>query len=163
MSGSPGKLRLADRTETILRSDRTALQKRVRRQPAILLTLVPNNGPVIDLMDAYMPVIADTNGLQYVRMLGAEQRELPEHLLHRTYLVLADLTGRDENVITLVYQALGQGRRVLLSAQTQEEIPIELSQVQHVFYSLDKGIFDSLLNAVRNASCSSMEEFAALS
>lgn len=158
MSGNADKLRLADRTESILRSDRTALQKRTRRQPAILLTLVPDVGPVIDLMDAYMPDIAEMAGLQYVKMLGPEQRELPEHLLERTYLLLADLTGRDESVVTLVYQALGMGRRVLLTAQEQNELPADLSRMQHVFYNLDAGAFDTLLRAVREASFSAVEE-----
>ncbi|HYF95900.1 MAG TPA: hypothetical protein VD969_27085 [Symbiobacteriaceae bacterium] len=158
MSGNADKLRLADRTESILRRDRSALQKRNRRQPAILLTLVPDVGPVIDLMDAYMPEIAEVAGLQYVKLLGSEQRELPAQVLEQTYLLLADLTGRDESVVTLVYQALGLGRRVLLTAQAADEVPVDLNHVQRVFYNLDAGAFDALLRAIREASFSAMEE-----
>ncbi|HWI53834.1 MAG TPA: hypothetical protein VNT01_16980 [Symbiobacteriaceae bacterium] len=162
MGETTEKPRLADRTEAILRSDRTALQKQARRQPAILLTVVPDNGPVIDFMDAYMPDVADMAGLQYVKMVGPEQRELPAHMLERTFLVLADVTGRDENVITLVYQALGLGRRVLLSAQAPEDLPQELEQIPHVTYDLSAGMFETLLQAVRQASFSAMEEAVSL-
>ncbi|HWI66253.1 MAG TPA: hypothetical protein VNT75_30845 [Symbiobacteriaceae bacterium] len=159
------KLRLADRTEAILRSDRSALKKTARRQqhePAILLTLVPDVGPVIDLMDAYVSDIAEMANLQYVRLIGQEHRELPEHLLDRTFLALADLTGRDESVVTLVYQALSRGRRVLLATQDGMEIPEELGYLPKVTYSLGEGMFDQLLRAVRQASCSTMEDYIAL-
>lgn len=166
MSGNVDKLRLADRTEAILRSDRSALQKKTARrhqhEPAILLTLVPDVGPVIDFMDAYVSDVAEMAGLQYVRLVGQENRELPDQLLDRTFLTLADLTGRDENVITLVYQALGQGRRVLLAAQDYDEIPQELGYLPSVLYNLRDGLYDSLLKIVRQSSFSTMEDYIAL-
>jgi hypothetical protein len=164
MSENVDKLRLADRTEAILRSDRLALRRVCpkRRDPAVLLTLVPDVGAVIDLMDAYLPDVAEAAGLQYVRMVGAETHELPEPLLTRTFLVLADVTGRDETVVNLVYQALGQGRRILLSAQDAADLPSDLGGMPQVIYGLGPGEFDALLRAVRHGAFSTMEDEAIL-
>lgn len=161
MSGHADKLRLADRAETILRSDRSALRRAKRAEdpePAILLTLVPDCSTVIDFMDAYLPEIAEMAGLQYVRLIGSNLRNLPDKCLERTFLMLADLTGRDENVITLVYEALGLGRRVLLAAQDPGELPSDLRTIPAVLYSLETGQFEGLLRAIQTSACSTMED-----
>ena len=165
MSGHAEKLRLADRAEAILRNDRSALRRAKQdeeHEPAILLTLVPDCGPVLDFMDAYVPEIAEIAGLQYVRLIGSALRNLPEKCMQRTFLLLADLTGRDESVITLVYEAMGQGRRVLLAAQDPGEIPADLRSIPAVLYSLETGEFDGLLQAIQASACSTMEDMVPL-
>jgi hypothetical protein len=154
------KLRLADRAETILRSDRKAFLQARREQEhtAVLLTLVPDNGAVMDLMDAYIPEIAETAGLQYIRLVSSDLRDLPGPALERTFLLLADLTGRDETVITLVYQALGVGRRVLLTAQDPSELSPDLSGVRSVLYNLQEGELEALFAAVRSFAFSALDE-----
>lgn len=156
------KLRLADRAEAILRNDRQAIRSRHRdgQEPALLLTLVPNQGAVIDLMDAYIPDIAETAGLQYVRLVGTGLREVPRHYLCRTFLVLADLTGRDEDVITLVYQTLGGGRRILISAQHVEEIPRDLESIPSVLYHLEQRRFDQFLREIQRRATSTLHDTA---
>jgi len=164
MSGHAEKLRLADRAEAILRSDRAAKLKARQElhEPALLLTLVPDEGPVIDFMDAYLPDIADTAGLQYVRLIGSDLRNLPVQCLRRTFLFLADLTGRDETVITLVYEALSMGRRVMLAAQHPGEIPADLSGVPAVLYDLESGQFEGLLQAIQASAYSTTEDLIPL-
>jgi|GEM_PF-3474009 len=155
------KLHLADRTEAILRSDRQAFRQvqRQRKEP-VLLTLVPDNGAVIDLMDAYIPDIADAAGLKYVRLIGSDLHNLPRACLERTFLLLADLTGRDENVITLVYEALGMGRRVLLAAQSADEIPEGLESMPAVLYSLQHESFDELIQGTARLTTSTLDDGA---
>lgn len=158
MSEHVEKLRLADRTEAILRSDRTALRKKTRRQPAVLLTLVPDIGHVIDFMDAYMPDIAESVGLEYIRLLGSENGTIPAQLLERVSLTLADVTDQDRDVLALVRQVLSEGRRTLLAAQSPADIPFELRHLQHVLYSLQTNDFEALLRAVRDAACGALAE-----
>ncbi len=152
MHGDLAKLHLADRTEAILRCDRNALRRarRTPQQPAILLALVPDSGDVIDLMDAHLPEVAGDAGLQYVRLVGTEMRILPRHLLHRTFLTVADLTGRNKGVITLVYQMLAMSRSVLLAARTAAEIPWDLRMLPSVIYHPEHSSFDQLLREVRH-------------
>lgn len=151
------KLRLADRAEAILRIDRHALRQAHRRseEPAVLLTLVSDVGLVVDFMDAYIPELAEAAGLQYVRLIATGLQEVPRHYLSRAFLVLADLTGRDENVITLLYQTFGGGRRILLSAQERQEVPQDLGDVPFVLYSLERGEFDALLREVQSCAAPS--------
>ena len=145
--------RLADRLDTILRSDRHALRRRDRRvgEPAVLLTLLPDDDTVVALLDSHLPSLAEAAGLQYMSLVANDEANLPHSLLSRTFLVLADLTGRDECVVTLVYQALGHGRRVLLSARNDSEIPRDLNAVPRVLYDCDAHRWEALLNVVRAA------------
>lgn len=144
------KLRLSDRAEAILRSDRHALRhaQRQAHEPAILLTLVPDQGSIIDFMDAYVAELAENLGLQYVRLVATGLWEVPRNYLSRTFLVLADLSDRDENVVTLLYQTFGSGRRILVSATCPDDIPADLSEVPAVFYDLPRGEWQSLLSEV---------------
>ena len=154
------KVRLADKTEAILRADRQALRQG-QSQPqnsAILLVLLPTTGAVIDLMDAYLPDVAEKASLQYIRMLSKDVTAIPRQVLNRALLVLADLSGRDEDVVTLVYQALGAGRRVLLSAQSPTDIPADLTHLPSVIYDLSDNRFDQLLAAVGARSASTVDE-----
>lgn len=154
------KLRLADKTEAILRSDRQALRQ-AHSQPqnaAILLALLPTTGAVIDLMDAYLPDLAEKAGLQYIRMVSKDVTAIPKPVLNRALLVLADLSGRDEDVITLVYQALGAGRRVLLSAQSPDDLPADLRHLPSVTYDLAAKRFDQLIRAVGARSVSTVDD-----
>lgn len=130
------KLRLAIRTEALLRTDRTALHRRRQWQsePALLLALLPENSAVTMLMDSCLPDIAERAGLQYIRLNGSETRAIPHALLHRADLILADLTGRPEEVVTLVYQAIAAGRRILLSGQAAEDFPPDLDAFHQVLY-----------------------------
>jgi hypothetical protein len=130
------KLRLANRTEALLRTDRTALHRRrqCQNEPALLLALLPENGAVTTLMDSCLPDIAERAGLQYNRLLGSETRAIPHALLHRADLILADLTGRPEEVVTLIYQAIAAGRRILLSGQSPEDFPPDLDALHQVLY-----------------------------
>jgi hypothetical protein len=161
MRDNAQKLRLADRAEAILRSDRKSFLQNQRQQqlPAVLLALVPDIGGVIDLMDAYIPEIAENAGLQYIRLISTDMRELPRAVLERTLLVLADVTGRDESVVTLVYQALALGRRVLLSAQNPADLPPALGDAVHsVLYNQEEGQFGPLIQSIRSLAFSALDE-----
>lgn len=164
MSEILDKPRLADRTEAILRSDRQALRRKgpKPRDPAILLTLVPDNSAVIRLMDAYMPLVAEAAGLDYVRLVGGRTDQIAEHTLARTFLLLADLTGGDESVAALVSQALGQGRRVILAARDAAEVPPQLVGVPYIRYGQGPGEFDQLLRTIRQATVSTMDDHVRL-
>lgn len=159
MNGDRQNANLADRAEAILRSDRQALRRTPRHpvQPGILLVLVPENGAVIDLMDAYIPDIADATGLQYLRMVCANLSSIPTPYEERTALLLADLTGQHEAVINLVYQALGAGKRILLCAQATDDIPQDLAALPCVTYRLEQGGFDRLLREVMDRASIALE------
>jgi hypothetical protein len=155
------RLPLADRTEAILRGDRHALRRGPHpgQEPGILLALLPDDEAVITLMDAYLKEIADLAGLDYLRPETADLAQLPRPTLSRTFLVLADLTGRDEHVVTQVYHALSLGRRVLLSAQSEEDIPRELgARVPAVLYSPQRGRYDDLLREVLCRAQSTLDD-----
>lgn len=130
------RLRLANRTEALLRIDRTALHRRRQWQsePALLLALLPENNTVTTLMDSALPAIAKRAGLQYIRLNGSQTRAIPHALLNRSDLVVADLTGRPEKVVTLIYQAIAAGRRILLSGQCPEDFPPDLDALHQVLY-----------------------------
>lgn len=145
------RIRLSDRIGAILRTDRSALRQS-RRNPSersVLLVLVPDSGTAKELFDAYLPDLATGAGLRYVRLAAADRVEIAPQLLDQSLLVLADLAGRHERVITLVYQTFGHGRRVLLAAREPGEIPPDLDEVPAVFYGTADGEFDALLDAVR--------------
>lgn len=150
MSGEWIKLRLADRTEAILRSDRRQLRT-VTQSPDVqlLLALVPNTGLIVDFMDAYLPEVAEEAGLQYVRLIADGLREVPKHYINHTAVVVADLTDRSEEVVTLLYQTFGQSRRILLTARNPEEIPVDLADLTTLYYDLENGLFESLLTEMR--------------
>jgi hypothetical protein len=150
MSGEWMKLRLADRTEAILRSDRRQLRT-VTQPPEVqlLLALVPNTGLIVDFMDAYLPEVAEEAGLQYVRLIADGLREVPRHYINRTAVVVADLTNRSEEVVTLLYQTFGGSRRILLAARNPDEIPVDLADLTTLYYDLENGLFESLLEEMR--------------
>ncbi|MGE5676234.1 MAG: hypothetical protein ACM3XM_20525 [Mycobacterium leprae] len=154
MRGALAKTNLADRTEGILRKDRRALQAPHLQSPkhAALLSLLPANDEAVDLMDEYIQAVADAAGLQYIRPSRSGLEQLPVQYILRARLVLADLTGRDEQILSLVYKALSLGRPVLLTAQSAADVPADLSHIAFAPYSLDEDQFmDFLLQAERHA------------
>lgn len=151
MSESLDKLRLADRTHAILRKDRSAIRhlRREPREAGLLLALASDAEAINAMLDRHLPPIATAAGLEYVRLEATLVREVPRALIPRAFLVLADLTGRDEDVITLVYQTFGDGRRVLLAGHDPTDIPGDLADVPSVLYDLAGGQIEPLLDAVR--------------
>lgn len=146
MSGEPQKIRLSERAGAILRSDRQAFERaNLRTTRAILLVLIPGDGDVSDLADAYIPDIAAVAGLQYVRPAASDLNNLPPNLVRRSRLVLADLSTPNPDVAALVNQAFTLRRRVLLMAQSADCIPRELVSVPSVLYGLEPGLFNHLL------------------
>lgn len=144
------RLRLADRVESILRTDRHAL-RHVREQsqePLLLLALASESGIVQDFLDGYLPEIAEAAGLGYVRLIASGLTEVPRHYVESAFLVVADVTGRAEEVITLVYQCLGSGRRILLAAQHPDEVPPDLAEIPLACFNLDQGDFRGFLEEV---------------
>lgn len=116
----------------------------------MLLALVPNTGLIVDFMDAYLPEVAEEAGLQYVRLIADGLREVPKHYINRTAVVVADLTDRSEEVVTLLYQTFGGSRRILLTARNPDEIPVDLADLTTLYYDLENGLFESLLEAMRH-------------
>jgi len=154
MSEKLDKLRLADRAEAIIRRDRHAIEQ-VRRGPradGLLLALGSNVSAVADLWDRHIPQVAEAAGLGYVRLVATGRREVPEDLIARAVLVLADLAGRDEDVVTLVYQTFGDGRRILLAGGGPADIPRDLADVPSVFYDLEGAQVQPLLDEIRRWS-----------
>lgn len=151
VSGEWMKLRLADRTEAILRNDRRQLRT-VTQSPEVLLllALVPNTGLIVDFMDAYLSEIAEEAGLQYVRLIADGLHEVPKHYINRTAVVVADLTDRSEAVVTLLYQTFGGSRRILLTARNPKEVPVDLADLTTLCYDLENGLFESLLEELRH-------------
>jgi len=115
----------------------------------LLLALVPNTGLIVDFMDAYLPEVAEAAGLQYVKLIANGLREVPKHYINRTAVVVADLTDRSEEVITLLYQTFGGSRRIVLTARNPQEIPADLSDLTTLYYDLDHGLFEHLLDEIR--------------
>ena len=163
MSGTVEKS-LADRAEAILRSDRQSLvlSRRRRQVSSVLLTIVPGSGPTVDLLDDYLQSVADTAGLQYVRQCAAHLEETPSRWLDHAFLLLADMTGRNENVVANVYEALRAGRRVLLAACDPADLPPDLASVPSVVYSLEEGGADELVRMVRSIAWANVGDFVPL-
>lgn len=154
VSESLNKLRLADRTQSILRKDRNAIRhvRQGPREAGLLLAVASDTDAITRLLDQNLPPIAAAAGLEYVRLVAATLQEVPRALIPRTFLVLADLTGRDEDVITLVYQTFGDGRRVLLAGRDPSDIPCDLGDVPSVLCDLAGGQIEPLLDEVRRWS-----------
>ncbi|HLN60853.1 MAG TPA: hypothetical protein VK464_04815, partial [Symbiobacteriaceae bacterium] len=82
--------------------------------------------------------------------------------LGHAFLLLADLTGRNENVLANVYEALRAGRRVLLVTRDPSDLPPDLASVPSVVYSLEEGGADELVRTVRSIAWANVGDFVPL-
>jgi hypothetical protein len=154
MSANVEKAALANRAGAILRSDRQALTfaHRTRRPGApLLVALLPDTERIINLMDGYMPDLAQASGFQYARVIAAGVSELPPGTLERTAVILAELSGQDPAVLRLARQALAAGRPILLAAQSPADVPNDLRTLPCVQYNLEAGEAEDLVQTLRLA------------
>lgn len=135
------RLGLADRLESILRTDRHALRRQQSRSEGMLLALVSRGGGSHALIEPLLKESAAESGLSFLAIDAEALTEIPRHYLDHASLVVADVSGRNERVITLVYQAMGCGCRLLLCGQEPTDIPSDLEGLSSVFI---RGLEDGL-------------------
>lgn len=135
------RLGLADRLESILRTDRHALRRQRSRADGMLLALVSQQSGHRDLIEPLLKESAAESGLSFLAIDAEALIDMPRHYLDHASLVVADVSGRNERVITLVYQAIGCGCRLLLLGQEPGDIPQDLEGLSTVIF---RGVDDGL-------------------
>jgi 2-phospho-L-lactate guanylyltransferase (CobY/MobA/RfbA family) len=91
--------------------------------------------------DVYMPAIQKESGqaISLAKVLSTSSRiKKIEKILNQVQFVLADVTGRDKNVLFRAGLAHAHGKPVGIVAQSVEDIPSDLQHLGYAVYDTRK-------------------------
>ena len=101
----------------------------------VLMPFVPELRPVYD---DHITIVADSLGLSVARaddiFKAGSVMEDVWNLMHACRILIADCTGRNPNVFYEIGLAHSIGKRVILLAQSDEDIPFDIKHLRYISY-----------------------------